>query len=172
MCTGSESGTWSLAAISDSGPLIRFAEVGRFDLLQLVFNEIVIPTAVYTEVVERGTDRPASTEVRDSSWITVVESDERVHSLGLPVQLGDGEREVLALARFSDDIVAVVLDDAQARRFGFRAGFPVIGTGGVLLLAKRDGHIDRVMPILDAMREAGLWISDAAALSVRRSAGE
>jgi predicted nucleic acid-binding protein len=50
--------------VADSGPVIAFARLGRLDLLHQVVGTLVIPHAVYEELVGRGTTRPGAAEVR------------------------------------------------------------------------------------------------------------
>jgi uncharacterized protein len=68
-----------LLAVSNSSPLIHLSLIGRISLLQR-FSEVVIPPAVWQEVVEQGGDRPGTTEIRDareSGWLRVVEPSNR-----------------------------------------------------------------------------------------------
>jgi predicted nucleic acid-binding protein len=37
--------------VADSGPIIVFARIGRLDLLRQVVGELIIPDAVYEELV-------------------------------------------------------------------------------------------------------------------------
>jgi predicted nucleic acid-binding protein len=39
--------------VADAGPIIAFARIGRLDLLQHVAKELLIPEAVYEELVLR-----------------------------------------------------------------------------------------------------------------------
>jgi predicted nucleic acid-binding protein len=57
--------------VSNSGPLISFARAGLFSLLRQVLGEIMIPDAVYQEVVVKGEDQPGALEVGNADWITV-----------------------------------------------------------------------------------------------------
>lgn len=65
-----------------------------------------------------------------------------------------------------------VLDDLAGRRCGQALGLPVTGTLGVLLLAKEEGHLPKVKPVVDALLDAGLQVSDALLDEVLRRAGE
>lgn len=56
--------------------------------------------------------------------------------------LGVGEREAIALA-LESNAKRVLLDDGPARRLTVRLGLPVMGTGGVLLVAKQRGYHSR-----------------------------
>ena len=43
-----------MIVVSDSGPLIALAKIGKLNVLRELFGEIIIPKAVWIEVVERG----------------------------------------------------------------------------------------------------------------------
>ena len=53
--------------VSDASPLINLARVGHFELLAAFYGQIVVPQAVYEEVVARGAGREGSREVREAS---------------------------------------------------------------------------------------------------------
>ncbi len=81
-----------------------------------------------------------------------------------------GERCAIGVAL---DLRAVLLvDDRAARRHAEALGLNVLGTLGVLVLAKRRGHIVQVMPVVQAMREDGRFISQAAYHAALQAAGE
>ena len=48
--------------IADATPLIYLAAIGKFDLLGVLYGQIVIPSAVYDEVVIQGSGRPGAAE--------------------------------------------------------------------------------------------------------------
>lgn len=50
-------------AIRDSSTLIHLARIGRLGVLRSLFGEVLVPTAVWREVVEEGAGRPAAAEV-------------------------------------------------------------------------------------------------------------
>ena len=49
----------TLAVVSDTGPLIALARVGRPDLLRRLYGQIVISSAVHNELT-LGSDRPGA----------------------------------------------------------------------------------------------------------------
>jgi predicted nucleic acid-binding protein len=49
----------------------------------------------------------------------------------------------------------VVLDDEAARRLAIALGLPVIGTLGILVLAKQEGIVATVRPLVEALAEVG-----------------
>ena len=160
-----------MPAVSDSSPLILLSAIGQLDLLHRLFGEVVIPTAVWREVVEAGRGRAGAAEIARVGWV-------RRQALPggiLPPRLAlldRGEAEVIALAGALPPGTTVVLDDLPARRMAGALKLSVTGTGGVLVLAKQEGLITEVRSSLGALRAAGLYLNDAAADLLLFLAGE
>ena len=60
--------------------------------------------------------------------------------------LDDGEREVIILGTSLQEEVVLVMDDQAGRRVAKELGLPVVGSAGLLLLAKQKGLIAEVHP--------------------------
>lgn len=84
--------------------------------------------------------------------------------------LGAGESAAIATARALR--LPVLLDDKAARRIARRLSVQVIGTGGVLLRAKRSRRIPAAGPLLAELRQAGYRLSDALIAEILRRARE
>ena len=78
--------------------------------------------------------------------------------------LGPGESAVLAWAHAHPDCEAII-DDLAARRCAATLGIPVRGTLGLVLLAKKRGRISLARPVVEALRQAGMYLSDRVANS-------
>ena len=85
--------------------------------------------------------------------------------------LGAGEREAIALA-LEIDARRVLLDDGPARRLAIRLGLPVMGTGGVLVVAKQRGILPVVRPVLDELLATGFRLRWDVRARVLADAGE
>ncbi len=85
--------------------------------------------------------------------------------------LGDGETDVLSWAFQSKDNTALV-DDRAARRCAETLNIKTLGTGGILVLAKKRGLIKKVSFELKKLRDAGLWISDEIVELILKQANE
>lgn len=142
--------------ISDSGPLIIFSRVNRLGILRDLFRTLVIPQAVYIEIVEEGKDLPGAKEIRNAKWIEVV-GVKSFPDLILPDFLGKGEREAIFLARQTRGIL--LMDEKRARNVAKQMGLKVFGSLGVLLKAKSEGKIDSVKTLLDEFIQNGYYIS-------------
>ena len=78
----------------------------------------------------------------------------------LPLQKIDkGEAEAIAL--FSS-IKAdwLLLDDLNGRRIAKAMGFPVAGTLGILITAKRKGIIPEITAVLEILKQHRFYVSD------------
>ena len=73
-------------------------------------------------------------------------------------RLGDGEWEAIALA-VELGASAILIDDRPARRLAEAAGVNVIGTLGLLLEAKRQGHVRTIRAELDKLLETSFFLS-------------
>lgn len=58
-----------MLVVSNSSPLIALARLAQLELLQALYGEILIPSAVYQEVVQAGKGREGSAAVDTAPWI-------------------------------------------------------------------------------------------------------
>jgi predicted nucleic acid-binding protein len=65
-----------------------------------------------------------------------------------------------------------ILDDRAARRCAARMSIPMIGTIGVVALARQRGTLKAAAPIYRALRNAGLFLSPAIVKAVLVQFGE
>ena len=149
-----------MLVVADSSVLIAYHQIDQLAVLRDLYTSVVVPPAVARETAPSLGNLP--------DWIAIV-APSTDHALTL--RLDDGEREALSLAM---EILpgAVLIDDLAARRVARDLAVPIIGSAGVLVDAKSAGLIDRVSPILHAMRAGGLYLSDEIADEVLRRAGE
>ena len=58
-----------LVVIADVGPILALSIVGRLDVLGQLFGKVLVPEAVYGEVVIQGRGRPGALELAQASWV-------------------------------------------------------------------------------------------------------
>ena len=81
--------------VADASVLIHLSRIGRFELLRQLYETIVIPKGVYTEVVEVGWSLPGSVETErgiKEGWIKVVSVGDRLAVRELVVRPSHGQR--------------------------------------------------------------------------------
>jgi predicted nucleic acid-binding protein len=128
------------------------------DLLKLAGEEIVVPQAVAMEIRRRGTADPTVQALEDTAWIVVVETPP-IPAVIQSWDLGPGESSILAWA-YSHPGTEAILDDLSGRRCAAALNIPVRGTLGLVLTAKRRGIIPAARPVLEKLRQSGMYLSD------------
>jgi len=58
-----------MTVVSDASPLINLARIGQLDLLRQLYGTMLLPEAVWQEVVVDGAGQPGAAEVRAADWI-------------------------------------------------------------------------------------------------------
>jgi len=157
------------AVVINASPLITLFRSGQADLLPRLFSRIVVPEAVWQEVVLDEWDDMAARTLSQQSWPV---REQVVSSPSVEAwNLGAGETAVLSHALANPPLRAVI-DDRDARRCAQTLGIPMLGTGGVLVLAKRRGLLISVSEGLDKLLRSGLWLSDEIIRLLKAQAGE
>ena len=141
--------------IADSACLIGLSRIGRLDVLHQLFGKIIIPEAVFHEVVILGKGRPGSDEVRNAKWIETRSVENQLAVRIFRLHLGAGESEAMALA-FECGADFVILDDKKAREIAANVSLTVIiGTVALLNKASEKGIIGDLQSALEDLRTAG-----------------
>jgi len=157
--------------ISNTTPIINFAAINKLELLRELYGRVLIPNAVYYELVIKAA-LPGAYEVQSLAWIETRLVLDRARVADLQTRMDPGEAEAIALAIEADNSL-LVLDDYKARKEAQGIGLRVTGSLGILIEAKRQGLIDTVKPTLDDMiAQATFWVGHDLYLQVLRQAGE
>lgn len=154
--------------VADAGPLIALARLGSLALLPGLFGQALLTPQVLAECEARH-DRDEGAAVRAAI---------RAGSLSLqapPTPLPGwgvdaGESSAIALALASG--AGVLMDDRAGRNVARALGLDVIGTAGLLVLAKRRGQISTVHGHLEFLVDSGYFLGTRVVAEVLRMAGE
>ncbi|MBM3128615.1 MAG: hypothetical protein FJ009_08345 [Chloroflexi bacterium] len=157
-----------MKVVSDAGPLIALGKLGSIDLPFRLYGQILIPRAVYVEVVNRGNELGApdakQTELAIAhQQIAVVMLVDR--ELPESVRLGalsHADQQALALA-LRERADWVLIDDLYARRTAKRLGLKVKGTIGVIAEAFRKKLLssdDCDFLLQSILRDDDIWIDE------------
>jgi predicted nucleic acid-binding protein len=158
--------------VSNASPLINLARIDELDLLRELYGELLIPEAVWQEVVVKGAGQPGTTEVEAASWIKRMEvtNEALAHALSQELDLGEAESIALALEVGAQ---VLLMDERLGRETARHLGLRCIGLVGVLIQAKRRGLIGRIRPLLDALRtQAGFRLGSDLYARVLEDEGE
>ena len=137
-----------MIVVSDTSPLTYLHQIGRFELLSTLYEEIVVPPAVKRELEEAAHLH----ENLDWSLLRVVKpkSLKEVSSLAVSLDIGEAEAIVIASELRAD---LLLIDEADGRAVARRMGIQYTGLLGVLLEAKTRDLLPAVSPELDRLQE-------------------
>lgn len=140
--------------VADSSCLIGLSKIRHLDILEKLLGRILIPPAVYQEVVVRGAGRPGARDVANADWIETREIGDNLALKTLKLTLGAGESEAIVLAA---DCAAdfLILDDGKARQIALGLDLPIVGTVAVLEKAAEKGLLADLPGTLEQLRRAG-----------------
>jgi uncharacterized protein len=155
--------------VSDTSPISNLLQIGEIELLRLIFSRVIIPDAVYREICEVEANRTALIQL---DWIERMTVSDTTLRDRLLLTVDPGEADAIALAvELSADYL--LIDEALGRSVAKDLGLNITGLLGVLLRAKRDGHITQIKPYLDRLvNEVGFRLSAALIDDALYQAGE
>ena len=140
------------------------------NILRHFARHIMVPEPVAEEIMRKGASDITSRTLENTPWIEVVPAPTVPESI-LEWGLGPGESAVLALAYDSPE-KEVIIDDLAGRKCAAFHGIPVRGTLGLVLSAKRRGHIPQARPVLEILIREGLYLSSHVLDEALRRVGE
>ena len=161
-----------MIVVSDTSPVLNLARIGRLELLPLLYRQVLIPDAVYRELIDSERDLPPAIDITALPWLMVAAAEAKDRVLALRERLDPGEAEaiVLAIERRAD---VLLVDERRGRRIAAEAGLKVTGLLGVVARAKEAGLIDLAKPVLDELLQvARFWIGPELYAEVLVALGE
>jgi predicted nucleic acid-binding protein len=158
--------------VADAGPLIAFGRLRKIDILAQVFGRVLVPRAVFDETQFHPELRDAQTIVfaETAGLLVVDDSSPGLEVLPPDIELGEGEAMAIALA--ARHRYGVLVDEKLARRVAEGLGLSVIGTVGVILIARRRNLIAAVKPLLEELKASGYRLSEELVDEALRRADE
>lgn len=156
--------------VVNASPLIILSKINHLFLLQHLAKEIVVPAGVAKEVAQGPVDDPARQWLQTQGQALLREMG-TIPPVVIAWDLGLGESEVLAWA-YQNPGYEAVLDDRAARNCALSLNLPTRGTLSVILLAKKEGHLQEVTPILQQLEQAGFRVAPAIISTAKKLAGE
>ncbi len=151
--------------VADASPLIALATINRLELLQKLYQQVLIPEAVKQEL-KLDSDMSGAKHLKEAvnhNWLQVKSCNYPIEPYQQLIQIIDcGEAEAILLAESLAKPPAyrfLLIDERRGRQVAKNRGITIAGTGAVLLAAKKTGYIDRVGDELDLMQQSGYRIS-------------
>jgi predicted nucleic acid-binding protein len=142
--------------VADSSPLIYLSRLGVLHVLTALFDDVVVPHAVWDEAVERRPSAAGIDMLRKANWLRVVDNPVLESDLGLD----PGETAAILVAE-SLHADLLLIDERIDRKVAQERGLAVRGTLGVLVQARQADLVPALEPLLDALIAEGFRIAPA-----------
>jgi hypothetical protein len=156
--------------IADSSALVALSIMDSLTTLDRLFGRVLVPEAVYREL-------SSDDSLPEAESLTQYLQDKRCpiaseSGIVLLDAYGDmGEIEAMYLYKqLKAD--RLLIDDARGRKVAQLNNIAVIGSIGVLLLAKQRGVIELIKPSLDRLEGSAVYISSRLIEQALELAGE
>ena len=155
--------------ICDTSPLIALATVDRLELLETLFEEVVVPVSVFNELNITG----KAEAQRISNWaqgkVAAATDKQLVHSFSLLLNIGESESMALYFEKKADFLL---IDEKKGRKIAAYNKINVVGSLGIFLMSKQKGLIPLIKPLLNRLQQSYIRISDELYLKTLELAGE
>lgn len=158
-----------MVVVSDTSPITNLLKIGKIDLLQQIFGEVIIPVGVYEELTRIPAQKK---KIENINWIKKHNARDEILISNLLKLLDKGESESIALA-IALDADYLLIDERKGRKVANEYGLTITGILGVLRKAKFKGQIEKVKPLLDQLRkDAGFRIHQKLYEEILKDVGE
>jgi hypothetical protein len=153
--------------VSNASPLIVLLKINKLLILKKLFEKIVIPDAVYKEITAKEHDKLVFDKLK---WVETrrVRKTEMINLLEKLINKGEAEAIILA----KELNATLLIDDAKARKYAKLLNIEVIGTLGLLKMAKKSGLVQSVRKVIDDMLTEGYYIEDRLVRKILKDIGE
>lgn len=160
-----------MIVVSDTSPISNLAAIGKLGLLEQLYGSVIIPTAVYQELLNSGSTDLAVLAIQTVNWIETrsVTNITLLQSLQNNLDVGEAEAIALAVELNADRLI---VDERRGRNEAIKLGLRVTGILGILLAAKQQRLVPLIQPLLDDLIANGFWLREELYVEVLRLASE
>ncbi|TVQ41546.1 MAG: DUF3368 domain-containing protein [Wenzhouxiangella sp.] len=154
----------------DAGPLIALARLNLLYLPSQMFERVLITDVVAAECLANP-NYPEGDAIQSALKQGMLEQQtwSEPQSAGM-WNLDMGEASTIDVAIRLE--AAILVDDRAARRIAQKFELPTVGTCGLLLLAKRQGKVDEIKPLLNRLVNSGYYLGSGLVNQILSLAGE
>ena len=146
--------------ICNTSCLILFDKINKLELLKRCYSNIYVTTEIAEEF---GKALP--------NWIKIKEAENKALQQILTQILGKGESSAIELT-FDLPGTLVALDDLKARKVAKSLNLKITGSLGILVKAKEQGYIEKLLPILNQVQQTDFRISENIIRKILATVGE
>ncbi len=157
-----------MIVVSNTTPFIALSSVNLLHLMPTIFTRVVVASSVADECSDGG--KIFVSDLTTLAWVQVqsVHSERQLPAL---FELDRGERDTLLLAAQQTSAL-VLMDEKLGRNMAEYMGLQVTGTLGILAKARVQGLIPSFSQQALAMRQQGIYFSEALVTRISVKLGE
>ncbi|MCI1696501.1 DUF3368 domain-containing protein [Aneurinibacillus aneurinilyticus] len=150
--------------ISNTSPLIALSKIHQLHLLWELYDQVFISEAVYEEIIassdEKSSGKKDVRQAVQNQNISLYQIQDQALVKSMYGKLHKGELETIVGGReLNADFV--LIDEKAARQTAKNFFLTVIGSIGILRIAKRKGKIEQIKPYMDFLMMEGYRISQS-----------
>lgn len=157
-----------MIVVSDTSTLTNLYQVDQLHLLHLLYGKIIVPPGVRRELYRIDSQKAA---IEQLDWVTTEYPKDQKLIAALLIDLDLGESKAIALAvELNSDLL--IIDERKGRAIAENKGIRIAGLLGILVAAKKAGHIDTLTPVIKRLRANGFRLKATLIDKVLRILGE
>jgi predicted nucleic acid-binding protein len=157
-----------MIVIADTSALVALSVCDSLQLLVQLFQNVYVPLSVYQECTVAN--KPQAEKLQSFLKDKIYSKDIK-HELELPASLGKGEVDAMILYKILNADILLIYDN-RARKVAAINSINVIGSLGVLLLAKKEHLIQQISPVLDKIIASDIYFDSKLISEVKKIARE
>jgi predicted nucleic acid-binding protein len=146
--------------ISDTSCLILLEKIGALHFLHYLFGQVIITKEIAEEF---------SLELPD--WFKIEQPKNKIYQKILEASLDKGEASAIAFAIEQNDCL-LIIDDLKGRKYAEQLGITITGTLGIIVLAKQNGLIISVKPLLEKIKTTNFRLNFELEQDILQKVGE
>lgn len=152
-----------MIVVSDTTPIISLLKIEKLDLLKDLFNEVEIPSAVFSELTSNLNFSDEIETVKKSSFIKIsqVKDKNAVDIFQRTTGLDLGESEAIVLSK-ELNAELILMDEVRGRTVAKQMDLKLMGTVGIIFMAYKKKLISSndVKNYAKILKESKRFISD------------
>jgi predicted nucleic acid-binding protein len=138
-----------MIVVSDTSILFYLSKIGCIELLPQLFEEVIIPEAVFNEL--NAVDNYSFIQnLLAMPWLKKLPVRNRQNVKHFQQYVDKGEAEAIALAAEISPKY-ILIDEKLGRAVAAKMNLEILGTLGLLLIAKRNNILPAIKPIIDKL---------------------
>ncbi len=137
----------------DNSPLSGLISIGELDLLQKIYGKVIIPKAVFEEILLLQNNGLDISSFLNAEWISIeyVNFELFIH-INFPPKIHAGEKEAMLLfLQLNADWL--VIDEHEGRKIATSLGINIVGLLGILIKAKQENYITSLKDFLERLEK-------------------